>query len=179
MLPKKYRYLYKEPGPKMLVEAIKLYGETEIPGKASNPVILAMAYATGLKEFYTNDDIAWCSLFIRYLAHVTGKPYRDTNLMAKSWLKWGDPVMVPELGDVLIFWRGKPSAPTGHVGLYVGESKTNFFVLGGNQDNQINIVPISKKRLQGARRLYSIGKPSNVRRIILDGSDGPVSTNEA
>ena len=37
----------------------------------------------------------------------------------------------------------------GHVGFYRGESTDSVYVLGGNEDNMVQIEPISKKQLRG------------------------------
>jgi hypothetical protein len=79
------------------------------------------------------------------------------------------------LGDVLTFKRNGG----GHVGLYVGEDRTHYHVLGGNQNNQVNVMRIAKTRLHQARRTaWKIAQPSNVRKIELS-NKGIISTNEA
>jgi uncharacterized protein (TIGR02594 family) len=176
MIPAKYRFLLKEPGPRMLREALRMYGQTEVKGKMNNPQIMDMAKVIGEKT-YTNDDIAWCSLFMEYIAKVSGKPTDGITLLARSWMKWGNPSPVPELGDVLVFHRGNPKKIFGHVGLYVGEDATCYHVLGGNQADSVNATRIKKNRLLGARRLYN-NTPPNVRRIIMS-AKGPISSNEA
>ena len=42
-LPKQYAWLDAEPGPRILVEALKTYGTIEKLGEGSNPSILAWA----------------------------------------------------------------------------------------------------------------------------------------
>ncbi len=37
MLPSRYAWLAREPGPKMIVEALKLYATMEKPGSTNNP----------------------------------------------------------------------------------------------------------------------------------------------
>jgi hypothetical protein len=50
-LPKKYEWLLAEPGPKMLVEFLKIYGTTETPGNRDNPIILEWAKEAGIKDY--------------------------------------------------------------------------------------------------------------------------------
>jgi hypothetical protein len=66
----------------------------------------------------------------------------------------------------------------GHVGFLGGESPDNYYVLGGNQKNMVNITPIEKSRAIAIRwplnvplRQVQIGLPKM--------SGGTVSTNEA
>jgi uncharacterized protein (TIGR02594 family) len=174
-LPEKYKWLELEGAPKMIVEALKLYGTKEIVGKQHNPVIMGWASETGLQAIYTADEVPWCGLVMAVIAKRAGKQIPVAPLWALNWAKFGNPVDTPMLGDVLTFRR--PGG--GHVGIYVGEDKVSYHVLGGNQGNAFNITRIEKIRLYKARRpAYSIAAPSNVRRIYLS-SVGVLSKNEA
>jgi uncharacterized protein (TIGR02594 family) len=169
-----YNWLQEETGPRILVQAVKLIGTKEIVGKAHNPIILDWAKQLGIKA-YTNDEIPWCGLFIAYCAHKAGVEVVDGPLWALNWAKYGTKESTPMLGDVLTFKRDGG----GHVGLYVGEDRTHYHVLGGNQNNQVNVMRIAKTRLHQARRTaWKIAQPSNVRKIELS-NKGIISTNEA
>jgi uncharacterized protein (TIGR02594 family) len=169
-----YNWLKQENAPRILVQAVKLIGTKEIVGKAHNPIILDWAKQLGIKA-YTNDEIPWCGLFIAYCAHKAGVEVVDGPLWALNWAKYGTKESTPMLGDVLTFKRDGG----GHVGLYVGEDRTHYHVLGGNQNNQVNVMRIAKTRLHQARRTaWKIAQPSNVRKIELS-NKGIISTNEA
>lgn len=71
----------------------------------------------------------------------------ENPYLAANWAGWGHEVE-PQLGSVLSFWRGSPNSWQGHVGFYAGESKTNFYVLGFNQNDAVTISPIAKNRLR-------------------------------
>ena len=178
MIPSgKYAWLNKEPGPAILKVAIDNYGITEIPGPKHSNTILGWAKKIGgwIASYYTNDEIAWCGLFVGFCAQEAGFPFNQTLLGAKNWLNWGNPVKEPMLGDVLVFSRDGG----GHVGFYVGEDKECYHVLGGNQGNQVNVTRILKSRLAGARRCkWKVAQPANVRKVFLEAS-GTVSKNEA
>lgn len=174
-LPARYAWLAREPGPKMLVEALALYGTLEAPGARDNPVILAWAREVGLGKTYSHDSIPWCGLFMAVIAQRAGKPVVDSPLWALSWADFGAPAPKPMLGDVLTFKR---VGGGGHVALYVGEDATAFHCLGGNQSDSVCITRIAKSRLYRSRRpLYTI-QPDNVRKVTL-ASSGKLSTNEA
>ena len=183
LLPAGYTWLLLEPiKPQMLVEALRLHGLEEIPGEDHDPRILACASAVAdagagawIKDFYTNDEIPWCGLFVAYLAAKSGYRVQPDCLSARGWLDWGRPCDYPGLGDVLIFYRGNPSGKSGHVGLYVGEDTEAFHVLGGNQGNQVSITRISKDRLLGVRR----HPDAKVGRRVSLSPKGKVSENEA
>lgn len=172
-LPTIYSWLGKEPGPKMLMEALKLYGVLEKQGNGNNPAILAWAKECGIKG-YTADSIPWCGLFMAVVAQRAGKPLPGNPLWAKDWASWGDPVKSARLGDVLVFARDGG----GHVGLYAGEDDAAYHVLGGNQGDAVSIKRVLKSRCIAIRNHYSTAVPDNVRSIRL-AANGRLSTGEA
>lgn len=172
-LPENYRFLLDEPAPRMLLESLKLYGTKEIVGNKDNPIIMQWAKETGLSGVYVHDETPWCGLVHAFICKQAGKLIVVGPLWALNWAKWGESVADPMLGDTLTFKR--PGG--GHVGLYVGEDKDAYHVLGGNQGNAHVIARIAKSRLYAARRLYQVGAPSNVRKIFLEKS-GELSNNE-
>lgn len=178
-LPDQYAWLDKEPGPRILLEALKTYGTAERQGAGSNPTILAWAKATGLERVYRDDETAWCGLWMAYVALQAGWDPPVNPLAARNWLAFGTKEYSPMLGDVVVFWRGTRTSFNGHVGLYVGEDGQCLHVLGGNQSDQVSIARIDKNRLLGARRCpWRVNQPAAVRRVML-ASSGAVSTNEA
>lgn len=177
-LPTQYRWLEKEPGPRLLLEMLKLYGTKETKGPRDNPTILEWAAETGLSHVYKADSTAWCGLAISYAAAQAGWDYapRGNALWARNWALWGNPVKPNEamLGDVLVFARGEK----GHVALYVGEDATHFHILGGNQDDEVNIKRRAKSQLLAVRRCpWKVNQPKNVRKVRLS-SLGSVAKSE-
>ncbi len=177
MLPATYSWLSKEKSPLILVEALKLYGTTEVVGRVHNPDIMGWSKELGgaISRVYVADEIPWCGLFIAIC--VKRAEYTPVNnaLWALSWSAWGAPVRTPMLGDVLTFTR----KGGGHVGLYVGEDVQAYHVLGGNQSNAVNVTRIAKQRLYTARRSpWKKLEPPNIRRVWLQPT-GSLSTNEA
>lgn len=171
-LPSKYLWLAYEGAPRHLLKAIELYGVTEIAGVKHNPIIIEWAKELGIR--YNSDETPWCGLFLAIIMKRAGRQPVSQPLWARNWIEFGVSSSTPMLGDVLVFGR----TGGGHVGIYVGEDSKNFFVLGGNQGNQVNVAKIAKKRLLEARRPAYNNPPTNIRRIFLNIS-GPVSENEA
>lgn len=170
-----YSYLSTEKSPKLLVEAVKLLGTKEVVGKTHNPVIMGWAKELGLSKVYTADEIPWCGLAIAYAVHKAGLEVVAKPLWALNWAKFGTKVTTPMLGDILTFKRDGG----GHVGIYVGEDKDCYHVLGGNQGNAMSVTRIVKSRLYQARRTaWKIAQPANVRVVLLD-AKGAISKNEA
>lgn len=174
-LPSTYRWL-ETVGvlPRMVQEALKLYGTIETPDAGNTATIMDWAKETELGKVYTADAIPWCGLFMAVVAKRAGKSYPSTPLWALSWSKFGEKAGQPRLGDVLVFKR--PGG--GHVGLYVGEDSSCYHVLGGNQSDAVTITRIRKDRLYAVRREYKIGMPASAKPYVLAATGG-ISDNEA
>jgi len=172
-IPAAYAWLNNEPGPRMLKEALALYGTLETPGTKNNPIIMRWVDETGVSG-YTHDSVPWCGLLIAVAAKRAAWPIPEAPLWALNWGKWGKKSPQPMLGDVLTFTR--PGG--GHVALYVGEDASTYHVLGGNQADSVNIIRVLKTRLKAARRpAWRIAQPANVRVVRL-AANGAISTNE-
>lgn len=175
MLPTGYAWLESlTPKPRMIEEALKLFGTIEQPGAGNNATIIAWANEVGLKAIYTADSIPWCGLFMAVVASRAGKELPSSPLWALSWSKFGEVAGQPRLGDVLTFTRNGG----GHVTLYVGEDIAAYHCLGGNQSDRVCITRIAKERLYRARRPHYNEMPSTVQPIIL-AAGGALSVNEA
>jgi uncharacterized protein (TIGR02594 family) len=167
--------------PRMIQEAVKLFGTIETPGSGNNPVIMAWAKEVGVDvaRIYTADSIPWCGLAMAVFAKRADKEVVKNPLWALSWATFGHDAECAMLGDVLTFVRKTATgSKAGHVALYVGESATTYHILGGNQSDKVCIIEIAKSRLYAIRRPdYNI-QPNSVAQVVLNAS-GVVSTNEA
>lgn len=173
---------------KWVAEARKNVGLSEIVGEEHNEKILEMwkvgFTATGqverLKEkVWQNDETAWCGGFIAYIFAIVGLEKHIPKYFptARAWARAGVKLDKPAYGCIAVFSR----KGGGHVGIVVGEdSKGNLMILGGNQSNQVNIMPISKSRVIAYRWCGTQDKPyqSRYNLPILAGG-GKLSTNEA
>jgi uncharacterized protein (TIGR02594 family) len=175
-LPDQYKWLLKEPGPKMLIESLNLYGIQEVQGNGNNPTIMQWAKELGI-DWYTADSVPWCGLDAGIVALRAGHPFNKNLLLsALEWLHWGIEVSINQamLGDMLIIKR----LGGGHITMYVGEDTEAFHGLGGNQLDSHDIARVARNRVVGVRRPIYIQQPANVRKIIL-ASTGALSQNEA
>lgn len=132
--------------------ALSQIGIKEVPGSKDNPEILKYFNETGFDGAKLKDETAWCSAFMNWVALQSG--LETTNkLNARSWLKVGLSVKKPKMGDVVVFWRESKTSWKGHVGLFIRETRSYIYCLGGNQNNQVSISAYPKKRLLQYRRL--------------------------
>lgn len=135
----------------LLNTALSQYGVKEVPGTNNNPIIMGYFHDIG-HTWVQGDETAWCSAFMNWVAKMNDKQ-RSGQLNARSWLGTGEPVSCPLIGDVVVLWRESPESWKGHVGLFIRDDGDFIWVLGGNQNNQVNISPYRKSRLLGYRRL--------------------------
>ncbi|KQM56706.1 hypothetical protein ASE69_03575 [Sphingomonas sp. Leaf208] len=165
--------------PAWLSAARAKLGTREAAGTANSPTIMGWAKKLGTKVLgmvYNADSVPWCGLFVATCLAEDGVPAAPIAVRAKAWATWGAPLPADHLapGAVLVFER--PGG--GHVGFYVGEDKTSYHVLGGNQGDRVSIMRLEKSRCVARRWPIGrtvIGKPKMMTAI----AGVPSSSNEA
>jgi len=167
--------------PRMVSLGVSLIGTREVVGKGSNRTILEWRdelNQNGVKiSGYSDDDIAWCGLFVAYLAYNRCNFAHEVvtdPLWARNWASYGIKSPKASLGDVLVFSRNGG----GHVGLYIAEDGQAYHVLGGNQGNSVSIARIEKARCIAVRRPIYRNTPESVKQYVV-ATSGTLSTNEA
>ena len=118
-------------------------------------------HRTVLKEYVGVDPkrTEWCAAFVNAVLHESDIPGSESvsnvPLMARSFLTWGETIQEPKAGDLVIFPRGKQGWQ-GHVGFYVGsihrKNVEYYRILGGNQNNSVNIEIYPASKTLGIRR---------------------------
>lgn len=169
--------------PKMVQEAVRLYGTHEGDGRHNNPVIMAwvneiaaLPGQAGVREYVNDHRQAWCGLFMAHCAHVAGYDVPHEPLWALNWRTFGVESPRASLGDVLVFRRRDRNGQlAGHVGLYVGEDENMYHVLGGNEGDLVNIVGEPKGLKVAIRRPRYHVQPTNV----VPHHDAPISTGSS
>lgn len=140
----------------MLGDTLKIalgeLGQKEIIGDKHNERILEYQETTGLN--FGNDEVAWCSIFTNWVALQANLP-RSNKADARSWLQVGEKTIWPQPGDIVVFWRGSRAGWKGHVGFFMGFTKSgkSIYCIGGNQDNEVNIQTFALDRILEFRSL--------------------------
>jgi len=82
----------------------------------------------------------WCAAFINALLEKQGRRTSDSNA-ALSFLKWGVKTNEPRPGDVVVMH--------GHVTLFIAfaEDGKTFYGLGGNQNDGVQMIEYSTRRV--------------------------------
>lgn len=155
--------------PAWLIEARKHVGMREIPGPKHNATILGWVKRLG--GWFTDDETPWCGTFVAHCMDVAGIDRPKHWYRAKEWAAWGKPCTAV-VGAIAVFGR----EGGGHVGFLVGQSADNYYVLGGNQSNMVNIMPLAKSRAIAIR--WPAALPAGDRKLAAM-TGGAVSRNEA
>ena len=108
------------------------------------------------------DKTAWCSIYLNMKAFDLGYEHSGSAL-ARSWLRVGDIVTEnwrdlsnTEIGDVVVLWRKQKRGTFGHVGLLVTYTDKYVYLLGANQNNEVNISRYARNRILSVNRLNKI-----------------------
>lgn len=139
--------------PKWMAVARNEIGIKEYSGSADNPDVVKYLKSvdTLTLSAQRNDETAWCSAFVNWCMEQAGiKGTEKAN--ARSWLKWGKKIKIPEVGCITILWRGDPNGWQGHVGFFIKETSSYVYLLGGNQGDQVKIQRYPKTRVLGYRK---------------------------
>lgn len=131
-----------------LMNGLNEIGIHEVVGRGSNPKILRWAKDEGgyVATVFTDDDIAWCSLYANHLLTAVGLPGTET-LWALDWdsdRTWPNKKLPgPALGAFAPMKR----SGGGHIGVIAGRFKDGrLALLAGNQGNTVSIAGIPKDR---------------------------------
>jgi uncharacterized protein (TIGR02594 family) len=124
-------------------------GVDELPGAdRHNPRIVEYHQSTSLLA--TDDETPWCSSFVNWCFEQAGI-HGTNSARARSWETWGQQLRKPRRGSVTVFWRETKASGKGHVAFFFEEKAERVLVLGGNQDNQVNIKSYPKTQLLSYR----------------------------
>jgi uncharacterized protein (TIGR02594 family) len=132
-------------------------GVVEIPGRKHNERILEYHDTTTLDG--ETDEIPWCSSFVNWCVKECGMLLEGTNsARARSWLEWGEVLLIPPVGAITILRRGGAGQPgptvinaKGHVGFLIHQTSTHVTLLGGNQGNRVSTKKYPVGRVLGHR----------------------------
>jgi uncharacterized protein (TIGR02594 family) len=104
------------------------------------------------KDSGLDDSIPWCAGYIG--ERLESVNMGSTNsLAARSYLGWGKSSKNnPVPGDLVVYWRGSRDGWQGHVGVYLMQTDTHIYTLGGNQNDEVNVTSYSKDRFLDFRR---------------------------
>jgi uncharacterized protein (TIGR02594 family) len=118
----------------------------------------------------------WCAIFVNAMFALCQNPTLPGTRSASSQSFRSSPNFVkldgPALGAVVVFWRESPNSGKGHVGFYRGESAESIYVLGGNENNMVQIAPMKRRQLKDYWWPTPVGRPAIAKIIVPPGTPG-------
>lgn len=124
-------------------------GVHEISGPQHNPRVVGYFDAIGHHEV-NDDETPWCAAFVGACLERAGIP-STKSAWARDYLKWGVSTTAPQPGTIVVLDRGNGY---GHVGFFVRRDREHVWLLGGNQNNEVNITSFPIARVLGYRNPY-------------------------
>jgi uncharacterized protein (TIGR02594 family) len=111
--------------------------------------------ATYCDSVMHDEYFSWCGLTVGYcmdqagIAPVFGTSDTSRFLYATAWLGWGQPVGIPQLGDVVVFDFGGGDH---HVTLFENDNGDGTWSChGGNQTHEVRLTNFPKSKVMGIR----------------------------
>jgi uncharacterized protein (TIGR02594 family) len=134
--------------PLWLKNARELVGLKEIVGSRHEAKVLEFFKEAGHPEIH-DDETAWCAAFANAMVRRAG--YAGTgSLAARSFLTWGTPLQVPQLGCIVVYKRGN-SNWLGHVNFFTRKVGNRIYGIGGNQGNSVSETTMLESDVLGYR----------------------------
>lgn len=128
-------------------------GTREIKGPVHNLAILELFRLCG-HAWVKDDETAWCAAFVGGVLAKVAIPGTG-SLAARSYETWGQslPLNQPVYGAIGVKRRkGAPaSSPLGHVGFVVGATADKIILLGGNQQDMVNVSAFDRSEFTAFR----------------------------
>lgn len=115
----------------------------------------------------------WCAIFVNAMFASCDPPVPGTKSPSSQSFRSNNKFVElsgPALGAVVVFWRISPNSGKGHVGFYRGETAESVYVLGGNEDNMVQIEPMTKSQLIGYRWPASVSLPTIGKIVVPPGT---------
>src|SRR5712691_3526179 len=122
----------------------------------------------------------WCAIFANACLEATD--VRGTRSAAARSFE-ASPYFErcePKVGCIVTMWRGgSPASGSGHVGFYVGEDSTGVQLLGGNQNDQVEIETHDRAHITGywwpksPSQTLTPGRFANITATVFGGAADP------
>lgn len=151
MLPARFAYLNRVPGPVWLASALTEIrsGVAEVPGRGSNAVILHYRKIAKIDIKGDDSDVPWCAIGINAMLEKNGI-VGTRSALARSFCKDAsfEKLEHPMIGAITVISSSRGTW-SGHVGFYVGEQAGYVYLAGGNQDDAWSVDGFVAKRVVG------------------------------
>jgi uncharacterized protein (TIGR02594 family) len=140
----------EQPDPQWMTVGFKDLGFHETGNNRGIEKFIAQAHCGKLGD-------PWCAIWANAKLEQSGiKGTRSAS--SQSFRKDKNFVKLegPALGAIAVYWRKSPRSGIGHVGFYLGETKTQILTLGGNESDAV------RKQFEPRARLFGYWWPKSV-----------------
>jgi uncharacterized protein (TIGR02594 family) len=125
--------------PSWFQDAVKEIGFRETGDNQGIERYIQMAHTGALGE-------PWCAIFANAMLEQAGimgsrSPSSQSFRTNPAFVQ----LAAPAPGAITVLWRGTQSSGQGHVGFYRGEDATRVWVLGGNENDMVQIEALPKQ----------------------------------
>ena len=130
-------------GPKWVTNGLKDLGFHETGKNQGIEKFIALAHCGALGD-------PWCAIWANAKLEQSGiAGTRSASSQSFRTNKNFVKLDKASLGAIAVYTRGKPSSGLGHVGFYMGETKTQVLTLGGNESDAVRNQFEPRARLHG------------------------------
>jgi len=133
---------------KILIEALSFLGVAEVKGKEDNQKIIDMFISLGFTGF--KDEVPWCAAYVGSVLKSCKLDYL-MSLHARDYTEYGKATGTPQVGDIVVMWRGDVTGTAGHVAFFLHMDTKYVYVLGGNQSNTVSVQTYKRERVLAFR----------------------------
>lgn len=124
-------------------------GTKEVVGSRHSPRVLQYHGATRLQA--RDDETPWCASFVCWVLEQSCIA-STRSAAAIHYETWGQALESPTVGAIVVFDRPTLKNPRSrHVAFFDHEDGDDWYVLGGNQRNQVCIAPYPRDRVNAVR----------------------------
>jgi len=122
-------------------------GVKEFTGDRDNPEVVKFLKSCSKlgASAQRNDETYWCSAFVNWCVEKAGFEGTE-SAAARSWMHWGQSIADPVVGCIVVLRRTNNPA-FGHVGFFVKQDTSRVYLLGGNQNDSVNVTAFDKSRV--------------------------------
>ena len=153
-------------GPKWVTNGLKDLGFHETGKNQGIEKFIAQAHCGALGD-------PWCAIWANAKLEQSGiAGTRSASSQSFRTNKNFVKLDKASLGAIAVYTRGKPSSGLGHVGFYMGETKTQVLTLGGNESDAVRKQFEPKIRLVGYfwPKSEDLPKPGVIKVTSADGN---------
>ena len=108
-----------------LTRIVKKITEASRPANINGNLKIYTVAKKQVGTYYRPGVKAQCANFVGHVVSKAGIEKPASANMARSWLRWGEPVSWSNKkpGDIIITWRGSRGGSYGHILIYAGDEK--------------------------------------------------------